>query len=378
MKKLLILMLILSLGLMFIGCSDDDNNDNTPGVTRVTFTNQTNGDIHVMIDDIDGTLTAGESWSYTFDNAIFVNADQLTIDYTVTGLYVATTERPVTINKNQTTPVEIIAEGGIVVLKNNHYININSALIYPANQGPSGNNVLTSALAPGDSVLVLKEAGEYRVTYNLENNSFVTLDAFTLVDNHMNYAAISAQKILSMDNQTSGDVTFRLDGGSLNRLDANSSEEYILGEEFGLNVEVSYNGLYIFAGQETYDFFEASAYDIEITADGGAIFVVNGTQDNITEVYISPSSGTEWGPDYMSGSIGPDQEYAWTVEPGLWDVKIVDDAGFEAEIYEISVSLNQSEYVDYADKAKTRKTSTSLKNKAHYNFPLGGTKVEAN
>ncbi len=378
MKKILILMLVFSLGLMFVGCSDDDD-DTSAAVTRVTFRNQTNADITVMIDDIDGTLTAGESWSYTFDSAIFdEDVDMLTVDYTVTGLYVATETGTATINKNQTTTISVLPEGGIIVLKNNHYININSALIYQADQSPSGNNELTSPLEPGDSLLVLKEANNYRVTYNLENNTFVTLDAFNLEDNQMSYASISAQKILNIDNQTSGSVTFRLDGGSLNSLTANTSEEYILGEEYGLNVEVSYNGLYIFAGSETYDFFADTNYDVEVTADGGAIFIVNGTQDNITEVYIAPSSDTEWGPDYMSGSIGPDQDYAWTVEPGLWDVKIVDDAGYSSEVYEISVSLNQSEYVDYTDKAKTRGTSSSMKNKAHYNFPTSGTRVEAN
>ena len=378
MKKILVLMLVLSLALMFVGCSDDNDDNNDPAVTRVTFGNQTNSEITVTIDGVDGTLVAGETWSYTFDDAIFVDEDMLTVDYTVTGLYIATTARTATINKNQTTTLSIIAEGGIVVLKNNHYINITSALIYPSNEAPSGSNSLTSPLMPGDSVLVLKEADNYRVTYNLENSSFVTLDAFSISDNQMSYATISAQKILNMDNQTSGVVTFRLNSGSINSLNANSSEEYVLGEEYGLSVEASYNGLYIFAGSETYDFFAATAYDIEITAEGGAIFVVNGTQDNITEVYIAPSSETEWGPDYMSGTIGPDQDYAWTVEPGLWDVKIVDDAGFEAEIYEISVTLNNSEYIDYSDKAKTRATTTILKNKANYNFPVSGTRVEGN
>ncbi len=377
MKKLLILMLVLSLGLMFVGCSDDD--DSSPAVTKVTFKNHTNAEISVMIDGVDGTLTANESWSYTFDSAIFEeDVEMLTFDYTVTGLYVATETGVANINKDQTTVIEIVAEGGIVVLKNNHYININSALIYPSIESPSGNNALTTPLEPGDSVLVLKAEDNYRVTYNLENNTFVTVDAFDLTENQMAYATISAQKELNIDNQTSGSITFRLDGGSLNSLSANSSESYILGEEYGLNVDISYNGLYIFAGEETYDYYAATAYDIDVTADGGAIFVVNGTQDNITEVYIAPSSETEWGPDYMSGSIGPDQEYAWTVEPGLWDVKIVDDAGFFSEVFEISVSLNQSEYVDYSDKAKTRGANSNMKNKTNFNFPQSGTRVEGN
>jgi len=377
MKKLLILMLVLSLGLMFIGCSDDD--DSTPTVTKVSFKNNTNADVTVVINGVDGNLVAGETWSYTFDNAMFdEDVDMIPVDYTVNGLYVATEERTVNVNKNEDTSVDVDAEGGIVVLKNNHYLNFTSAIIYPAAEAPSGSNILTSALAPGDSIYVLKDAADYRASILLENGNYEAVDTFTLVDNQMSNAIVAAQKILDVNNQTNGDVTFRLDGGSVNRLSANQSKEFVLGDTYGLQVQVDYNGLYIFGGTETYDFFQATAYEVQVTADGGAIFIVNNTTANITEVYIAPSSDTEWGPDYMTGSIGAGQEYAWTVEAGSWDVKLVDDEGFFAEIFDISVTDNQSEYVDYSDKAKSLGTSTNLKNKAHYNYPLGGTRVQGN
>ncbi len=377
MKKFLILMLVMALTLMFVGCGDD-NNDDPDAVTKVSFRNQTNADITVVIDGIDGTLIAGETWNYTFVNATWNDDDMMAVDYTLNGLYIKTTDRTVTIEKDKTVTVNVIAEGGIVVLKNNHYIDINSALIYLANEAPSGSNSLVTPLTPGDSVMVLKDAESYRVSLMLANGTYEAIDAFTVADNQMSYATITAEKMLAMDNQTNGEVTFRLDGGSINRLNANTSEDVILGEEYGLQVEVSYNGLYIFAGTDTFNFFDGTTYDVIITPDGGAIYIVNGTSDNITEVYIAPSSDTEWGPDYMSGTIGAGQEYAWTVQAGSWDVKIVDDAGFFAEIFDIQVTDNQSEYVDYSDKAKTRGTSSNLKNKAHYNYPVGGTKVEGN
>jgi PBP1b-binding outer membrane lipoprotein LpoB len=81
MKKLLILILVMSLALMFVGCSDDD--DGTPAVTKASFKNHTNADVNVFIDGIDGTLVAGETWDYTFDNAIFVDEDVLTLNYTI-------------------------------------------------------------------------------------------------------------------------------------------------------------------------------------------------------------------------------------------------------------------------------------------------------
>lgn len=377
MKKILILMLVLSLALMFIGCSDDDD-DNTPAATKVAFKNHTNAGINVTIDGIDETLVAGENWSYTLDNAIFGDDDVLNLNYDVSGMYIETATKPVTIEKNKTTNVDVISEGGIVVLKNNHYLSFSSAVIYPANGAPTGNNIIPNGLASGDSVYVLKDAADYRVSITLENGAYEAVDTFTLVDNQMINTNVTAQKILGVENQTNGSVTFRLDGGSINNLSANQSQEFILGDTYGLQVEASYNGLYIFAGTDTYDFFQATAYDVVVTADGGAIFIVNNTSANITEVYIAPSIDTEWGPDYMSGSIGAGQDYAWTVEAGSWDIRLVDDEGYSAEIMNVSVTNNQSEYIDYSEKAKTRATSTNLKNKAHYNYPVGGTRVEGN
>lgn len=378
MKKLLILILVMSLALMFIGCSDDKDDNNT-AVTKASFKNQTSTNITVVIDGVVETVTAGETWGYVFNNSIFGD-DQVerNVNYTVTGSYLATNARTVTIKKNKTTTVPIISEGGLIVLKNNHYLSINTAVIYQADGPATGSNILVIPLAPNDSLVVLKNPDNYRVSLTLANGSLEAINTFAVVDNQMSYATISAQKKLALSNQTNGDITFKLNGGATNRLGANQTNQYILGVEYGLQVEAVYNGLYIFEGTESYNFFNAATYEVAVSPDGGAIFVVNNTTANITEVYISPANNADWGPDYMTGSIGAGQEYAWTVNAGLWDVKLVDDQGYQSIVNNISVSLNQSSYVDYSDKAKTRSTTTILKNKAHYNYPVSGTKVEGN
>lgn len=371
MKKLLILMLVLSLGLMFIGCSDDD--DDSPAVTKVTFRNSTNADITVMIDDIDGTLTAGESWSYTFDNAIFdEDVEMIPVDYTVTGLYVATEEGTANVNKNQNTTIEIVAEGGILTLRNDYYFSIVDVRI-----NNEGDNIISTPLETGDSLNVLLDPETYSVTFDLENDDRETINNIVVSDNQLTHVVFD-KHVFSAANNSASAISYRLDSETLSTIAAAESVERELGEEFGSMVEFYYNGLYVFDQTLSLDYDAESYYHFDLDAQGGAIFVENGTQDNITEVYISRSSSTEWGPDYMAGSITPGNNFAWTVEPGLWDVKIVDDAGFEAEIFEIQVNLNESEYVEYSDKAKTRGTSSSLKNKAHYNYPTGGSRVEAN
>ncbi|MBI9032339.1 hypothetical protein JEZ13_10140 [bacterium] len=375
MKKLLILMLVLSLGLMFIGCSDDDD-DNTPAVTRVSIKNSTSADIQVLIDDVDGTITAGETWSYTFNSEMFVNEDEIPVDYTVTGLYVATTERTVTVLKNQTTPVDIVAEGGIITLRNDYYFAIDDVRIY-TNNANTGANLISTPLATGDSIVVLKDAATYTIQIRLSTEEIEFMNNVQVTDNQTT-SVVYDKHVFSATNNTASGISYRLDNESLSTIAASESIERELGEDFADAVEFYYNGLYIFDQTINLDFDAQSYYHFDLDAQGGAIFVVNNTSDNITEVYISPSSSSSWGPDYMPSTITPGNQFAWTVQEGLWDVKIVDDAGFEAEIYEIQINLNESEYVDYGDDKKTRKTSTSLKNKAHYNFPLGGTKVEAN
>ena len=372
MKKILVLMLVLSLALLFVGCGDDKDDDK---VTQISFKNTTNGEITIMIDGTENTLVAGETNGYTFDNNIFVNdQNQIIVNYNVMGIFVAPAnmERTVTINKGKTTQTEILADGGVISLRNDYYFAIEDIRIYTGTS--TGNNLISQPLATGETIFVLKDPATYTISVRLETDEMEFMSDVVVTDNNLT-PVIYDKKVFALENKTASAITYKLDNEATNTVAVNGIVNRELGEGFGAMVDFNYNGLYLFAETLTLDYEAQSYYAFEMNAQGGAIFVVNNTSDNITGVYITQSA-TNWGPDYMAGSITPGSNFAWTVQEGLWNVKIVDDAGYASEVMNITVHLNQSEYVDYGDK-RVKSNPNNIQIETNY-IPVNGARVEAN
>lgn len=375
MKRTLILMLILNLALMFVGCSSDDDKDDK--VSQISFKNLTNAEIVIKLDGIEEPIDipAGEAKVHNLDKSIFTSGDQTTLGYNVNGTYIATESRVANVTKGEITIVEIISEGGAIVLTNNYFFSIEDIRIYSGLA--TGHNLISEPLTTGDSVTLLKKAETYTINIGLESGEVDYIFDVEVIDNETTPVSFS-KRVFEVMNSSASYMLYKLDNEAYNTIQANGTASRDLGEEFGNQVEFSYDGLYFFAETLTLDYEEESYYALNMIAQGGAIFVVNNSSSNITEIYLSTSDSEEWGPNYMAGAIIPGAEFAWTVSEGLWDVGIVTEEGYALEFYEIPIQLNESQIINCTDAKTIKKTHTSLKNKAHYNFPVNGGRVKAN
>lgn len=373
MKRILVLMLILSLALMFIGCSDDDKDDEK--MTQLSFKNLTNAELTITLNGVKEIIQvdAGETSTYNFDNEIFVDGDEIMIDYDVSGIYVATQARTATIKKGEKTTAEIIAEGGVISFTNNFDKAVEDLRIYTGSE--YGFNLIAEPLAKGETFVTLKNPDTYNIRLKLENNETDDIFDIVVTDNEMN-EVIYFKKVFVLENKTSADIRYKLDNESNITLIAGERISRTLGDEFGDEVELSYSGLYIIAQTLTLDYTANSYYEFELEAQLGALYVKNNTTDNITEVYLTQNIAN-WGPDYISGHIAPGARYGWPVVPGLWNVKIVDDAGYQAISENIQVDVDNTVTVEYGDD----KSITLNYNTPQYeinNTPISNVTVETN
>ncbi len=376
MKKVLILGLVVIMALFMIGCSDDD--DDNAVVTKAVFTNATNHEIEVTLPDytFSFVLAAGESTSKTYNAESFTDFDEITDSYTVSGDYFdSSIERTYVIAQGEELDVTITADGGRVNIVNNFNASINSAYLYLASSSEFGNNVLTAFLAAGEEFDVLKAAGNYKLTVNLDNSETYTFDNIALTED----VTVLGVSTLGVKNTSGGLVTFKVDNNPSQTI--GTSDDFtvtVIDDSYEDDVDLQLSGYFIFNKTEQFDFSYAAMHEYTVEAEGGVVKINNMSSNNITEVYISPSANTEWGQDWLTGTIAPGSNYAWTVEPGTYDIKIIDDQAFEAEIYEEVITIANTSNYDYSTDGKKQGVHNNLKNKSNFNFKKIEGRVEAN
>ncbi len=151
---------------------------------------------------------------------------------------------------------------------------------------------------------------------------------------------------LVVRNSGNGWLNVRVDGGGIYELDpweyltsSWSLGTSILGND-SRKVLVEYSGLYVFSGSARVTVTAGETRKFSVYSDGGAIRIYNDSSIfTIEEVYLEPSSNVQWGNDDLDGDIDPGESCTWTVTPGYWDVKVVDDWGDEFFSY--------NNYIDY-------------------------------
>ncbi len=79
--------------------------------------------------------------------------------------------------------------------------------------------------------------------------------------------------------------------------------------------------------------------------------ITNGTGNyDIYYVYISPSTSSDWGSDWLgSDIINPGDTWEFNVQSGTWDLKLVDEDGDEYILYNVPISGTYSWYVTLDD-----------------------------
>ena len=108
-------------------------------------------------------------------------------------------------------------------------------------------------------------------------------------------------------------------------------------------VHVEYDGLYVFKGYSDVYVELGSREVINIVSDGGAIQVVNNSPHTIDHVYLATQSATSWGSDDLIGNIPPGGSAIWTSNPGIWDIKIVNNLDQSFYSYNHDVDMDTTE-----------------------------------
>jgi len=107
-------------------------------------------------------------------------------------------------------------------------------------------------------------------------------------------------------------------------------------------VVVTGEGLFKFEFSSTMKVKAGETSTLAITADGGVIRVENYSASiNINEIYLSPSSEDYWGSNALSSPLPPNYYIMWRVQPGSWDVKLVDNQGAEYYVYDNIINADE-------------------------------------
>lgn len=154
---------------------------------------------------------------------------------------------------------------------------------------------------------------------------------------------------LKIINWDAYDGWFTINDGSLTWLDAGYfwEKDYelstsIFGEE-EKKVSVEYGGEYVFTQSVNKTVKPGSETKVEFETDAGEIIIWNDSNSfYINEVYISPSSDPTWGFNDLIGTVGPNQWVSWYVQPGTWDIKVVDNYGDEFTSLNNLISIEQT------------------------------------
>ena len=173
--------------------------------------------------------------------------------------------------------------------------------------------------------------------------------------------------ILVVDNETNADIWFNVNNGDLINLQSMENDVISFGElNYLIDVSLYYTGYHVFSNTTSIDLFPFSTEYFDIEADAGAVEVRNYGLPDITEVYIAPSESAYWGQDVLSSILETGESGYWTVEPGWWDIKTVDQYGDSEEFYDNYIGLDSTEFIGVRGLSEIREITKSENKSIHY------------
>ena len=162
-------------------------------------------------------------------------------------------------------------------------------------------------------------------------------------------AGCSDEGFLRITSNSSEDVWYQLNSGTTEWLFPGDTDSYhwdlstsIFGEE-DKKVTVTYGGGEWFWDNEynvNKTIKPGSTANVEIIGDCGEIMIINDTYEtSIWYIYISPSSSSSWGEDLLGNDIlYPGYYISWLVTIGLWDIKLIDENGYDYYFWEQQIN----------------------------------------
>ncbi|MCB5247768.1 MAG: hypothetical protein PHD87_06755 [Candidatus Cloacimonetes bacterium] len=163
-------------------------------------------------------------------------------------------------------------------------------------------------------------------------------------------ACVAQEGELRVRNRSAGEIWVSVDNSEPRRISGWSNWSLFYKESRVLSV--SYIGNYVFPEIVEQTVRAGLIATVDVIPSGGAITFDNTGSLSIVEVYISPTTELDWGPNDLAGSLEPGQNTLWTVTEGTWDLKLVDAEYHEYYKYGIAVTANQTQSLDFSEFGK--------------------------
>lgn len=95
-------------------------------------------------------------------------------------------------------------------------------------------------------------------------------------------------------------------------------------------------------------FSAAACEDTGTNPNQGEIRINNQSTWRINAVYIAACGSGSWGDDELISSLAPNLSMGFDVDPGCWDVRLVDEYGIPDEYRGIQIEAGEEYMLTYA------------------------------
>jgi hypothetical protein len=213
-----------------------------------------------------------------------------------------------------------------------------------------------------DEVFVLNN-GQVLLRYHngdgIEETAIVQLTAsFTSY-----YTISSNNSVLVIRNETSSAAWYSINSGDPGYLDSGEIDGISFGDlNFATQIDLFYTGYHVFSNNIELTIYPFNTQDFEINADAGAIRLDNNSLSDIVEVYIAPEDDVYWGNNVLASILEPEESAYWTVEPGWWDIRVIDEWGAHYDFLNNYISLDNTDIFTFrSGKESLNNLSIALK-----------------
>ncbi|KQC07709.1 MAG: hypothetical protein APR54_05670 [Candidatus Cloacimonas sp. SDB] len=198
-----------------------------------------------------------------------------------------------------------------------------------------------------DAVFVLNNGQvilRYRTEEGYEENTIIQLTVgFTSY-----YTIGLSNSILIVSNETNSDAWYTVDSGELNYLFSGEQDGISFGDlNSTIQINLFYSGYHVFSQNIELTIYPFNTQDYEINADAGAAKLINNSLSDIVEVYIAPAEDPYWGENLLGSILEPEVSAYWTVEPGWWDIRVVDEWGAYNDFLDNYISLDNTVFFTF-------------------------------
>ena len=173
--------------------------------------------------------------------------------------------------------------------------------------------------------LATNESQEIEVEYWNDHSNVISIDKIITPGSTRILEIRQDPGLLQINNQTTSNIQFQINSGTFYNLEHDESEEFQwnLLEYEEITVEIFFEGNHVFPGSDNLIVVGGEVNNFEIEANAGGLLISNNfPATTLTQVYLARAEDSDWGDNDLEETIEPGESEFWTLEPGVWDIRI--------------------------------------------------------